>query len=86
MEPDGPADKAGLRGSEELTTVNGRRVPVDGDVITAIDGLRVRSFDDVISYLAANKEVGHEVVLTVLREGVEQAIPVTLLPRPGNGQ
>ena len=86
VEPDGPADKAGLRGSEELTTVNGRRVPVDGDVITAIDGLRVRSFDDVISYLAANKEVGQEVVLTVLREGVEQAIPVTLLPRPGNGQ
>ena len=84
--PDGPADEAGLRGSEELTTVNGRRVPADGDVIIAIDGLRVRGFDDVVSYLAANTEVGQEVVLTVLREGKEQAIPLTLGPRPGNGQ
>ena len=66
---DGPADKAGLRGSDQQTQINGVSVPVGGDVIVAIDSQQVQEFDDLLSYLARNTEVGQKVTLTVLRDG-----------------
>ncbi len=80
--PDGPSDKAGLKGSEQETTINGMAVPIGGDVITAIDGKTVKSFDDIISYLFAQTEAGQEVTLTILRQGKEMQIKVTLGERP----
>jgi serine protease Do len=78
----GPADKAGLRGSSQQTQINGTSVPVGGDVIVAIDGQPVQEFDDLLSYLARNTEVGQKVTLTVLRDGQEVTVGVTLAARP----
>lgn len=80
--PGSPADDAGLRGSDRQVTIDGQDVPVGGDVITAVDGTPVTSFDDVIAYLARSTEVGQTVTLTVLRDGSEQQIDVTLTARP----
>jgi serine protease Do len=78
----GPADKAGLQGSDQETQINGVSVPVGGDVIVAIDGQPVRQFNDMLSYLARNTEVGQTVTLTVLRDGKEMTVDVTLGARP----
>jgi serine protease Do len=81
----GPADKAGLHGSDQQTQINGVSVPVGGDVIVAVDGQPVRQFNDLLSYLARNTEVGQTITLTVLRDGKEMTLDVTLAARPAQG-
>jgi serine protease Do len=82
--PDGPADRAGLRGSDRQVEIDGQEVRVGGDVILAIDDQPVHEFDDLIAYLARATEVGQVVSLTVLRDGGEQVLDVSLAPRPGS--
>ncbi|TLN13779.1 PDZ domain-containing protein [bacterium] len=75
----GPAAKAGLQASTQQYTRNGQAVTVTaGDVITAIDGQAVTSFDDLTSYLFNNTQVGQSVELTILRAGVAQTLTLTL--------
>jgi S1-C subfamily serine protease len=84
--PDGPADKAGLVGSDRQVTIDGQPVNVGGDVIVAIDGQTVNEMDDLIAYLFTQTEVGQQVSLTVLRDGREQDVNVALEARPGSQQ
>jgi S1-C subfamily serine protease len=78
----GPASKAGLQGVSQPVTVDGRQVEIGGDVITAIDGIPVNTFDDVLVYIALQTSPGQTVNLTILRDGKYQDIPVQLEPRP----
>ena len=78
----GPAEKAGLQGSNKPVTILGQPTNVGGDVITAIDGQPVKSMDDLIAYLTDNTEVGQKITLTILRSGNEKQIDVTLGTRP----
>lgn len=80
--PNSPADKAGLRGSDRQITLDGSLARVGGDVITAIDGNPVQKFEDLTSYLATSTSVGQKVTLTILRNGREQTLDVTLGARP----
>lgn len=82
--PNGPAEKAGVHGGAQQSNVNGSQTPVGGDVITAIDGQTVKSFDDVIAYLARSTQVGQTVTLTILRGGQQQNIQVALGVRPNS--
>lgn len=52
------------------------------DVITAIDGVAVGDFDELIGYLAINTEPGDTVTLSIYREGDTLELPVTLTTRP----
>jgi 2-alkenal reductase len=79
----GPAQKAGLRGGSRQGTLGGATVAIGGDVITAVDGQAVESFEARVSYLYNETEVGQKVALTVLRSGQEQTLQVTLGARPG---
>ena len=81
--PNSPAEKAGLRGSDQQTTIDGIDIPVGGDVITSIDNERVLQMDDLIAYLARTK-VDQKVSLTILRDGKEQSLDVTLAARPAS--
>ncbi len=74
----GPAERAGMVASTQQRGANGMAQITLGDVIVAIDGQPVKSFDDLSSYLFNNTEVGQEVMVTVLRGGAEQAITLTL--------
>ncbi|HQM14015.1 MAG TPA: trypsin-like peptidase domain-containing protein [Anaerolineae bacterium] len=78
----GPADKAGLQGSTRQVTIGGRQVAVGGDVIIAFDGVPIRSFDELVSVLGAQSRPGQTVTLTVLRDGAERDIRLTLQERP----
>ncbi|HEX9332641.1 MAG TPA: trypsin-like peptidase domain-containing protein, partial [Anaerolineales bacterium] len=78
--PGGPADKAGIRAGTKTTNIEG--LQAGGDIITAIDGQPVATFDDLLSYLTTNKSPGDTVVLTVLRDGQSMDITITLDKRP----
>ena len=78
--PGGPADQAGIRAGETPTSLP--NLNAGGDVITAIDGQPVDTFDELLSYLTTNKSPGDAVVLTVLRDGQPMDITVTLGERP----
>jgi S1-C subfamily serine protease len=78
----GPAADAGLQGSSKQVDINGQQVPVGGDVITAIEGTPVQDMDGLIAYLFSHTEVDQSVTLTILRDGKEMQIDVTLGARP----
>jgi serine protease Do len=82
----GPASKAGLMASTSQTQIAGQNVPIGGDVITAVNGQAIKSMDDLIAYLNDNTSVGQKVTLTVLRNGKETSVDVTLGTRPGSSQ
>ncbi len=80
--PDGPAEKAGIQGSDRETSIEGINMGVGGDVIIAINDEKVQDMDDLIAYLSANTIVDQEVTLLVIRDGKELEIAVTLEARP----
>lgn len=81
--PNSPAAKSGLRGAEREAEVDGLPVPVGGDVVTAVDDQAIVSFDDLLEYIALRSEVGQTLNLTIIRDGRERTIEVTLEARPG---
>jgi 2-alkenal reductase len=80
--PDGPAAKAGLRGADREVLVDGLQVPVGGDVVQAVDAQAIASFDELLEYIALRSQVGQTLTLTIIRDGQEQTIEVTLEARP----
>jgi S1-C subfamily serine protease len=81
--PNSPADKAGIKGGTATVSINGQQVRAGGDVITAVDGKKVTSMDDVVNDVA-NDNPGDQVTLTVDRHGKSQDVTVTLQNRPAN--
>ncbi len=77
--PGGPAEKAGLRGA---SSCDSEGLAPGGDLLVAIDGRSIADFNDLISYLVQHTSVGQEVIVTVLRDGKEVDLPVTIGPRP----
>ena len=67
VDPGSSADQAGLQPSS-----NGK-----GDVITAIDGKPMKTFDDLANYID-QKSVGDKVTLTVHRDGKDIQLTATL--------
>ena len=80
--PGGPADAAGLQGGTDLVRIGRYQIPLGGDIITAIDGESVSDFQDLTIYLDTQTRVGESVVVTVIRDGQERVIEVTLQERP----
>lgn len=82
--PDGPSREA-LEGSTTGVVPRGsapQGLPRGGDVVVAIDGQPVRSFDDLLTYVALETRPGDTISLTVLRGGQEVAVEVTVGVRP----
>ncbi|MDE2844389.1 MAG: trypsin-like peptidase domain-containing protein [Chloroflexota bacterium] len=79
---DGPAEEAGLEGSDETIEIEGLEIPYGGDIIVAIDGTPIETIDDVIAYLVARTKPDQEVVFEIIRDGTRQEITVTLGKRP----
>jgi serine protease Do len=77
-----PAEKTGIRGGSILTEIDGREIELGGDVIIDVDNNPIRKIDDLLSYLEREKEVGEKITLSVIRNGQEQQIDVTLAARP----
>ncbi len=82
INPNTPADKAGLKGSTKETEIQGQTIKVGGDVIVRIDSQELRRFEDLVSYLARATVVGQKVTLDIIRDGKEMQVEATLEARP----
>ncbi|NLE77602.1 MAG: PDZ domain-containing protein [Chloroflexi bacterium] len=82
--PDGPAARAGLVGGRTPYDVPFRSEPLmgGGDVIVAIDGHGVGTFDDLITYLQEHAAVGQQVTLQIWRGLQQLTVSVELDERP----
>jgi S1-C subfamily serine protease len=83
--PGSPADDAQLQASRYI---NGRKsddtLAQAGDVVTAIDGRKVNSAEDLTSYMArSGKQVGDIVTLRILRDGLVVDVAVRLRAQDG---
>ncbi len=78
--PGGPAEKAGLRGGDNPSSIPG--LQSGGDLIIAIDDQPVQTYNDLIGYLMKTKSPGDKVTLTVLRDGDKLSLDLTLDKRP----
>ncbi len=79
--PGGPADKAGLRGSDQKIRFQGQQIDAGGDVIVAVDGQAVAAEND-LPRLITRLSPGQTVTLRIIRDGNTQDIDVTLGERP----
>jgi S1-C subfamily serine protease len=78
-----PADDAGLRGAtRDFELENGRVIQIGGDVITKIDNLEIGAFDDLLTFLSKEGEVDKVITLTIIRDGKELQLQLTLGARP----
>lgn len=80
--PDSPAEDAGLKGGNQTVKINGREIKIGGDVIVGINGLTVRTLNDLAVYTERNKRPGDIVSLTIIRDGQEITRSLTLGERP----
>jgi len=78
----GPADKAGIRGGSREVRIGNYQVPVDGDIIVAINGQALASSQDLTVYLETETTVGDTVGLSIVRNGEEQVVQVVLGEQP----
>jgi S1-C subfamily serine protease len=75
----GPADQAGVRGAGACE--NADLLP-GGDLIVAIDGHPLETFNDLISYLVSSTQVGQQIVIAVIRQGEEVELTLSVGARP----
>ncbi|WP_275040101.1 PDZ domain-containing protein [Natrialba taiwanensis] len=80
----GPAD--GMLRPSSIRSVNGTRIPVGGDVILEIEGTAMDTFEDLAGYLALETRPEDSIQVTVLRDGAEQTVDLTLTARPERSQ
>ncbi|MBI3682646.1 MAG: trypsin-like peptidase domain-containing protein [Acidobacteria bacterium] len=76
-----PADHAGLRGARRYVIVGNAEVGIGGDLIMAIDGVKVDR-SDALSRALNGKRPGDQVELTIYRNGRQTRVRVTLGERP----
>lgn len=80
--PGGPAEQAGIRGADKQVLVNGRSLEVGGDVVIAIDGKSIGTFNDLLVYIALETRPGQEVTMTIVRNGKENDLNLLVGSRP----
>ena len=78
----GPADNAGLRGGTRQVLVAGESVIIGGDIIIAIDGTRITSMDDLLTYLEVYTVPGQIINITMVRNNQTMTLPVKIGTRP----
>jgi len=80
----GPAQQAGLEGSDQTIHFQGQQVDVGGDVITAVDGDEVVNETD-LPQLISRHNPGDTVQLEIIRDGEKQTVDAKLAERPDSG-
>ena len=78
IQNNGPAEEYGLLGDSG----NNLNPLYDGDIITGIDETKIRSMNELVRYLALNKNPGDESILRIFRDGKEQVKQITFGFRP----
>ena len=79
--PGTPAERGGLRAATGTRLVDGQERPTGGDVVVEFDGEKVTSATALQSAVDARRP-GEKVSITILRDGSERTLEVTLAVRP----
>jgi S1-C subfamily serine protease len=79
--PGGPADDAGLQGSNQKIRFEGQPVDAGGDVIVSVDGQKIVSESDLPDVIARH-DPGDTVSVEYIRDGETHTVDVTLGERP----
>jgi S1-C subfamily serine protease len=72
------AEKAGFQGSQRTVNVGSIEFPAGGDVITAVDGVRLANAEQLNSLITYEGKAGDQLEFTLLRDGREMKVTVTL--------
>lgn len=83
---DGPAERAGIRGSNTTVEVNGRDTLIGGDIIRYVDGRTVEGTGDLLSLLPKYYRPGDQINVGILRNGEMMEINMTLGSRSESNQ
>ncbi len=83
VQPDGPGEKAGLRGGRGEVRFQARTFSEGGDIVTRIDDKPIRDPDD-LSEAVQLFDPGQEVTVEVYRDGEKREIDLKLGERPLN--
>ena len=79
----GPAELAGIQGSELIQDPSGQESIIGGDIIIGIDDVPIQSIEDLLTYLVDHKRPGDISYVHLLRSDYSnQTLKVTLGKRP----
>ena len=81
LDRNSPLDKAGVQGAQKEVILGNRRVYIDGDILTAIDGTPIVSVEQ-LQLLQEQHQIGDEVTVALLSNGKSLAVVVALTEEP----
>jgi len=68
----------GLKGGSTQATILGSNIMIGGDIVIAINGVRITNTDDLLSYLEQHTLPGQTASFTVVRSGQTQTVSVAI--------
>lgn len=82
----GPAAAAGLQGTTKTIDILGSSVAIGGDIIIAINGVRITGTDDLSTYLEENTSPSETINVMIVRNNETMTLQVTLGMRPSSSE
>ncbi|HEY2326250.1 MAG TPA: trypsin-like peptidase domain-containing protein [Gaiellaceae bacterium] len=76
--PNGPGAKAGIRGGTSTKVFNGDDVTVGGDAIVSINGIPIRTSEDVVRIITEQLEPGEAAKFTLVHGSSRRTVSVVL--------
>ena len=67
-----------MGGDNSTVIINGRPIALGGDVIPKVDDKNIQNTHDILAYIESKKDVGDNMLVTVLRNGIAQFNTVNL--------
>ena len=77
-----PAKKAGILGGDNTTEIDGRKITIGGDIILKVDNKNIQNIQEISNYIENKKNIGDNMTVTLLRNGIIQLIHVRLEANP----
>jgi S1-C subfamily serine protease len=78
----GPADEANLQGGTHQVTVAGQSVTIGGDIVIALNGIRITGIDDLSTFLEEHTLPDQTIDVTIIRNGQSLTLQLKLGTRP----